>query len=138
MGARSIRFAASMALAAALAASAAAQARTFYVVRSGPDTRTVMDPQAIETVPGTTLRRAWSVTIQRNMHSPGIPPQPGYLRTLTEFDCERRLTRWRSLSAFSAAGVRLVAEDNKSVEWTPAEATGESLVAFRVRGSPPR
>ena len=57
----------------------AAEAAVYAVARYEMDVVTVMDPAAIEPVVGSAnLRRAWSVSIQRNLVSGG-PQQPGYV-----------------------------------------------------------
>src|SRR5262249_21201375 len=90
-------------------AATPALGRTFFVVQSSGDAWTVMDAQGIERIPGTTFRRAWAVRVQRNILS-GNPPQPGYVRTLTEYDCQQNRTRWREFTAFSRAGATLVSK----------------------------
>lgn len=119
----------------ALAASAlfggAAQARTFYIVQSGADAWTVMDPEGIERIGTGPVRRAWAVRVQRNILS-GNPPTPGYVRTLTEFDCEANRTRWREFSAFSRSGAMLVSKVNPNPEWGPADEASDTYAAHRV------
>jgi hypothetical protein len=121
--------------AAALAASALvcgpAQARTFYVIQSGPEAWTVMDPQGIEQVAGGPQLKAWAVRVQRNILT-GNPPTPGYVRTLTEFDCTANRTRWREFSAFSRSGALLISKVNPNPEWGPAEETSDGYAAHRV------
>lgn len=118
--------------AAALFWSAPASARTFFVVRSGPDAWTVMDAEGIEQVPETTIRKAWSVTVQRNILSAGLPPQPGYVRTLNEYDCEAGRVRWMTFSAYSRGGGLLVTRENPAPEWGPADEAEDILAGFRV------
>ena len=108
-----------------------AQARTFYIVQSGPQSWTVMDAGGVETIAGTTFRRAWAVRVQRNILS-GDPPQPGYVRTLTEFDCDLSRTRWREFTVFSRAGATLVSKVNPNPEWAPAEEASDTYAAHRV------
>ncbi|WP_293906007.1 surface-adhesin E family protein [Phenylobacterium sp.] len=119
-------------MAAGLALAAApALARTFYVVQSGADSWTVMDAQGIEAIPDTAFRKAWAVRVQRNILS-GNPPQPGYVRTLTEYDCQQTRTRWREFTAFSRSGATLVSKVNPNPEWGPAEEAGDTYAAYRV------
>ena len=92
-------FAATLALA---LAAGAAEARSYYIVQSGPDAWTVMDPEGIERL-SDAVRKAWVVRVQRNILT-GDPPTPGYVRTLNEYDCEASRTRWREFSAFSRSG----------------------------------
>ena len=124
-----LKIAALAGLAALLALPAAA--RTFYIVQSGPQSWTVMDAAGVEPIAGTTFRRAWAVRVQRNILS-GDPPQPGYVRTLTEFDCDLSRTRWREFTVFSRAGATLVSKVNPNPEWGPAEEASDTYAAHRV------
>lgn len=119
-------------IAAVLMAASSAAARTFYVVRSGADAWTVMDAGGIEQVAGSPVRKAWSVTVQRNILSAGLPPQPGYVRTLNEYDCLANRTRWMTFSAFSRGGGLLVSRQNPAPDWGPAEEAGDMLSGYRV------
>src|SRR4051812_2211882 len=89
-----------------LAGVGTAQARTFYVIQSGHEAWTVMDPEGIERVGDGAVRKAWTVRVQRNILT-GNPPTPGYVRTLHEYDCSQNRTRWREFSAFSRSGALL-------------------------------
>jgi hypothetical protein len=103
----------------------AAQIATFYVIRRTPDAWTVMDPAAIEKVPGGSIRRTYSVTIRRNLLDGG-PPQPGYVRTLNEYDCTARRLRWRSFTIYNRFGAMVVKQDNPDPAFVlPASATEE-------------
>ena len=116
----------------------AAQARTFNVIRATNDVWTIVDPTTVERDPGGIISKTWTVTVQRNIAQGGVP-QPGYLRTLTEYDCSRGETRWRSFSAFSRSGDLLVQKDNDWPQWTPANTRPEVLAAYRIvcgRGRP--
>ena len=117
-------------LALALAAGAA-QARSFYIIQSGADAWTVMDPEGIERIGTGAQRRAWVVRVQRNILT-GNPPTPGYVRTLTEYDCEANRTRWREFSAFSRSGTLLVSKVNPNPEWGPADEASDTYAAHRV------
>ena len=108
-----------------------ASARTFYIIQSGADAWTVMDADGVERVPGTSFRRAWAVRVQRNILS-GNPPQPGYVRTLTEYDCRENRTRWREFTAFSRSGVTLVSKVNPNPEWGLADEASDTYAAYRV------
>ena len=110
---------------------AASTAATFYVVQSGPEAWTVMDPQGIETIPGGALRKAWAVRVQRNILT-GNPPQPGYVRTLSEYDCDQTRSRWREFAAFSRSGAALISKRNPNPEWGPATETPDTYAAFKV------
>ncbi|MDZ4371404.1 MAG: hypothetical protein U1C74_08300 [Phenylobacterium sp.] len=109
----------------------AAEARIFYVVQSGADAWTVMDPEGIERVGEGSVRRAWSVRVQRNILT-GDPPTPGYVRTLSEYDCAVSRTRWREFSAFSRSGALLVSKVNPNPEWGPSEEASDLYAAHRV------
>ncbi|MEW5685233.1 MAG: surface-adhesin E family protein [Pseudomonadota bacterium] len=118
-------------LALALIAAPAA-ARTYYVVQSGADSWTVMDPEGVERVgEGGAIRRAWAVRVQRNILS-GNPPEPGYVRTLTEYDCQAQRTRWREFSAYSRSGKLLVSKVNPNPEWGPAAEAADIYAGYRV------
>ena len=108
-----------------------AMARPFYVIQSGGDGWTVMDPQSIELVEKGPVRKAWSVRVQRNILS-GNPPTPGYVRTLSEYDCQAQRTRWREFSAFSRSGGLLVSKVNPNPEWGPASEAADTYSAYRV------
>ena len=120
-------FAATLALA---LAAGAAEARSYYIVQSGPDAWTVMDPEGIERL-SDAVRKAWVVRVQRNILT-GNPPTPGYVRTLTEYDCEAGRTRWREFSAFSRSGALLVSKVNPNPEWGPADEVSDTYAAHRV------
>lgn len=120
-----------VAAAATLLAAQGAQARIFYITQSGRDAWTVMDAGGIETSPGSPVRKAWAVRVQRNILS-GDPPQPGYVRTLTEYDCAAGRTRWLEFSAFSRSGGLLVSKTNPQPEWGPATEASDTYAAYRV------
>ena len=120
-------FAATLALA---LAAGAAEAHSYYIVQSGPDAWTVMDPEGIERL-SDAVRKAWVVRVQRNILT-GNPPTPGYVRTLTEYDCEAGRTRWREFSAFSRSGALLVSKVNPNPEWGPADEVSDTYAAHRV------
>jgi hypothetical protein len=125
------RLAASLAGLLALTLPAAAAARPYYVIQTSGEGWTVMDPQGVETVAGSPVKKAWAVRIQRNILSSG-PPQPGYVRTLSEYDCAAQRTRWREFSAFSRAGKLLVSKVNPQPEWGPADEESDTYAAYRV------
>lgn len=109
----------------------AAQARTFYIVQSGPDGWTVMDPEGVEVVEDGKVRRAWTVRVQRNITN-GQPAQPGYVRTLNEYACADYRMRWREFSAFSRSGALLVNKVNPNPEWGPVAETPDTRAEYRV------
>jgi hypothetical protein len=115
----------------ALAAVAGARAATFDVVRSGPDTVTLLDPAAVEKLGDGKVRRAWSVSVQKNLVSGG-PQQPGYVRTLNEYDCTGWKIRWRSFFVYSRFGDLVIHKDNDDAGWTPIEGNFEAAAGARV------
>lgn len=115
-----------------LALAPKAWAGAYAIVRSQPDTITVMDPAGVEPVPGNDrLRQAWSVSVQRNLVSGGAP-QPGYVRTLSQYDCAGRTVRWKSFAAFSRFGAPLMSQENKDDGWKPVAANSEEDAAIRL------
>lgn len=128
---RSVRLLRRLVVLLALGAPATASSATYYVVQSSPDAWTVMDPQGIESIPGGVRRKAWSVRVQRNILT-GDPPQPGYVRTLSEYDCDQTLSRWREFSAFSRSGATLVSKRNPNPEWGPASEAPDTYSAFKI------
>ena len=115
---------------AALACAAPAQAAVFAVIRSSDNEVVVMDPSAIETIEGG-FRRAWNVSVQKSLGSGG-PQQPGYVRTLNEYDCAERRMRWRSLAIYSRFGAEILKKDNPDLSWNPAGGNGEAEAGLRV------
>lgn len=115
----------------ALGAPATALSATFYVVQSGAGAWTVMDLQGVETIPGSGWRKAWAVRVQRNILT-GDLPQPGYVRTLSMYDCDQTLVRWREFSAFSRSGATLISKRNPNPEWDPATEAPDTYAAFKV------
>jgi hypothetical protein len=111
-----------LALAATIVALCAngARAATFDVIRSGPDAVTLLDPTAVEAVAGTGVRRARSVSIQRNLVSGG-PQRPGYVSTLNEYDCGQWAIRWKSFSVYSRFGDLVLHKDNPDAAWGPID-----------------
>lgn len=115
---------------AALFASVA-EAKSFYLAPAGKDSWLVIDPLTVESQPGGVVRRMWSVTVQRSIVSSG-PPQPGYVRTQTDYDCLNKQMRWRTFSAYSRSGALLVARDNPNPGWTEATSAVDTYAAFKV------
>ena len=117
---------------AGLATAPASQAAVFAMVRAEPDTITVMDPAAVEAVPGAgNLRRAYSVTVQKTLVSDG-PQQPGYVRTLNEYDCAARMIRWKSFSVYSRFGDLVIHKDNADQTWSPTPPGSEAEASTRL------
>lgn len=125
--------AAALSAACALLSAGVAHSAIYAVVRLETDVVTVMDPKAVETVAGAdNLKHAWSVSIQRTLSSDG-PQQPGYVRTLNEYDCAARKMRWKSLSAYSRFGDLVMTRDNTDEAWTASAApSSEADAALRV------
>jgi hypothetical protein len=117
-------------LAAALLSASGARAAVFAVIRSSDNEVVVMDPSAVETVDGG-FRRAWNVSVQKSLGSGG-PQQPGYVRTLNEYDCAERRMRWRSLAIYSRFGAQVIKKDNPDLSWNPASGNGEAEAGLRV------
>jgi surface-adhesin protein E len=110
----------------------AARAAVYAVVRSEPGVVTVMDPAAVERVDGSpSLRRAWSVSIQKVLISGG-PQQPGYVRTLNEYDCAARKVRWKSFSVYSRFGAPVMQKDNGAEAWNTGAPGSEADAALRL------
>jgi hypothetical protein len=117
---------------AGLAVAPASQAAVFAVVRAEPDTITVMDPAAVEAVPGAVnLRRAYSVTVQKTLSAEG-PQQPGYVRTLNEYDCAARTIRWKNFSVYSRFGDLVIHKDNVEQTSNQAPQGVEAGVSMRL------
>jgi len=102
-----------------------------YVIRRTEDAWTVMDPTAIEQVPGGPIRRAYSVTVRRNLLNGG-PPQPGYVRTLNEFDCDAMKFRWRTFTIYNRFGSVVVKQDNTDPAFLALGRGGEEEDIFRT------
>ena len=123
--------AAGVATAATLATASlatAAQAAVYQVVQSGPDEITVLDPAAVEPIPGASRQfRAWSVNVKRVLVEGG-PKQPGYVRALSDYDCAAKKVRWRSFTAYSRFGSVVMRQDNLQPDWA-GSATDPGLKA---------
>jgi len=115
----------------ALAAAGAARASVFAVLDSKPDVVTVLDPAAIQTVGQTAVRRAWSVSVKKVL-TEGGPPQPGYVRTLNEYDCVARRVRWRTFQVYSRFGDLVMKQDNRDDDWNPTPDAGEGAAAMKA------
>jgi hypothetical protein len=117
---------------AGLFCATAAPAAVYAIVRSEPEVVTVMDPAAIEAVDGSdTLRRAWSVSVKKNLVSGG-PQEPGYVRTLNEYDCAAHALRWKTFFVYSRFGVSVMHKDNDDPAWIPAAPKSEEEAAMRL------
>jgi hypothetical protein len=119
-------------LGAVLAAVATgAAARTFNIVQSGLDSWTIYDPATVERPDGGPVRRVWTVRVMRNISS-STPPVPGYVRTLTDYDCDRGEFRWREFSAFSRSGDLLLNRINPSYSWERSDKAADTLAAHNA------
>jgi hypothetical protein len=115
-----------------LCSATPSRAAVYAVVRSETDVVTVMDPAAVELVPGKSdLRRAWSVSVQRNLVSGG-PQQAGYVRTLNEYDCAAHKIRWKSFFVYSRFGASVMHKDNDDETWNAITAGGEPEASARI------
>jgi hypothetical protein len=129
---RPFRIARTLTAAAILALAAfAAQAQPYYVLRANGDARTIIDPSAIEQVPGGAVRKTWTVTVQRNLVG-GSAPQPGYVRSVNEYDCAQQTMRWRNFTAYSRSGSPLASRTNPSQDWEAVTPRSGALVEWRV------
>jgi hypothetical protein len=110
---------------------AAARAAVFAVLQSSPDVVTVLDPTSIQTIGQSAVRRAWSVSVKRVL-TEGGPQQPGYVRTLNEYDCVARTLRWRTFQVYSRFGDLVMKQDNRDDVWNPTPDEGEGAVAMKA------
>jgi len=120
-----------LAAAVSITTAGSAHARNFVLTDVSPGAWTVIDPEGIETMGGGVVRRAWSVQVLRNILSQP-PEQPGYVRTLTDYDCERREFRWREFSAFTRSGETLVTKQNPAYGWESVTKGPDTLGAYQV------
>jgi hypothetical protein len=117
--------------AAALVAAGAAHASVFAILESRPDVVTVLDPAAIQTVGQSAVRRAWSISVKKVL-TEGGPQQPGYVRTLNEYDCVARQVRWRTFQVYSRFGDLVMKQDNRDDDWNPAPDEGQGAAAMKA------
>jgi hypothetical protein len=115
----------------AVAPAAPSASTIVYVIRRTEDAWTVMDPAAIEKVPGGPLRRAYSITVRRNLLNGG-PAQPGYVRTLNEFDCDAMQFRWRTFTIYNRFGAVVVKQDNADPAFAALGRGSEEEDIFRT------
>jgi hypothetical protein len=90
-----------------------------------------MDPAAIEKVADGAIRRAYSVTVRLNLLNGG-PPQPGYVRTLNEFDCDAMKFRWRTFTIYNRFGAVVVKQDNADPAFAALGRGSEEEDIFRT------
>jgi hypothetical protein len=110
---------------------AAPAATIVYVIRRTEDSWTVMDPAAVEKVAGGPIRRTYSVVVRRNLLNGG-PPQPGYVRTLNEFDCEAYKVHWRTFTIYNRFGAVVVKQDNADPAFKPLERGSDEEAIFKT------
>jgi hypothetical protein len=130
----------SLALAAAVALVAtAAEARIFVVLRSPVEGWTLYDPAAVEDRPGGVVRRVSTITVRRSIMDGG-PDQPGYIRTLADYDCIQGQVRWQLVDAFARNGELLVTQRNTTEGWRSVAADGETQAIYDAlcTGAAPR
>jgi len=129
---RGVRLGLCLALSGAgLAAAGTARAVSFDVIRSGPDMVTLIDREAIAPVGAGKVRRARSVSVQKNLVSGG-PQQPGYVTTLNDYDCEQWTIRWSSFSVYSRFGDLVLHKDNPDPAWAPIAGNFEAEAGARI------
>lgn len=116
---------------AALSAAPGVRAATFDVVGRADGKVTLLDAAAVEKVGDGQVRRAWSVNVQKDLVSGGTA-QPGYVRTLNEYDCTNWKVRWRSFSVYSRFGEMMLQKDNPDTAWTPIEGNLEAAASARI------
>ena len=90
-----------------------------------------MDPAAVEKVAGGPIRRTYSVVVRRNLLNGG-PPQPGYVRTLNEFDCEAYKFHWRTFTIYNRFGAVVVKQDNADPAFKPLERGSDEEAIFKT------
>ena len=112
-------------------ATPSAAAQGFYLTRSTPESWTIMEPAAIPPAAGMAVRSSWTVTVKKNLLDTG-PPQPGYVRTLKDYDCERRRVLWRSISAYSRVGALVIKRENEQTSWDLPPANAEDEGELRL------
>jgi hypothetical protein len=105
---------------AGLAAADGAHAASYDVIRTLPDSVTLLDRNAVEAVGQGEVRRARSVSVQKNLVSGG-PQEPGYVITLNEYDCARWTIRWTGFSVYSRFGALVLHKDNADPAWAPID-----------------
>ncbi|THD58691.1 hypothetical protein [Phenylobacterium sp.] len=108
-----------VAFGAAVLGAGRAEAALFDVVRSNASAVTVIDPSAVEAVPGDgKVRRVRSVAVQRSITADG-PRQAGYVSTISDYDCLKWRSRWRAFSVYTRFGALVLHKDNAEAGWTP-------------------
>jgi hypothetical protein len=111
-----MRSAAAALAAAALLSPPAAFAGTYSIVARTPDSWTVVDPAAAESLAGG-IKRLSSVTVQKSI-SPRGPPRPGYVKSLSEYDCALRKSRWIQFVLYDRSGAVVISQKNPKPDWS--------------------
>jgi hypothetical protein len=62
----------------------------------------------------------------------GGAPQPGYVRTLSEYDCVHSKVRWRTFSAYSRFGALVMSKGNDKAAWNPVAHGDDNEGALRA------
>ena len=88
----------------------------FRILASDADSITVVDPTGVRFDGQTRLFSAWTVAIKRKLTDEDAA-QPGYVRTLNEYDCVRRQFRWRTVMVYSRFGALVLQMDNTNSDW---------------------
>ena len=112
-------------------AATAAEARIFVVLRSPVEGWTLYDPATVEDRPGGVVRRVSTITVRRSIMDDG-PEQPGYIRTLADYDCVQRQVRWQLVDAFARDGQLLVTQRNTAEGWRAVAADGETQAVYEA------
>lgn len=103
-------------LAALCAAAGPTEAAVFRIVASDADSLTLIDPAATKFDSQTRLFSAWTVGVKRRL-TDEESAQPGYVRTLNEYDCVQRQVRWRTVMVYSRFGQLVLQRDNSTPNW---------------------
>jgi len=117
-------------VAASLALCSTAGAATFHVTEQTPRAWTLLDPSTVEQTGGGVFR-APSITVQRSITARG-DGRPGYLRTISEYDCAGRRSRWLSFTVYSESGAKILAQTNSDAAWTQPAPGAEAHRAMAV------
>jgi hypothetical protein len=92
----------------------------------------VIDPSTVERVEGQpSVQRAWSVTVKRSLVAEG-PPQPGYVRMQSDYDCAKARIHWRTFSVYSRFGALVMQKDNDDEAWADAADGSPEAASLRV------
>lgn len=88
-----------------------------------------MDRASVEIPEQGLVRKASTVTVQRRL----VGGQPGYVRTLNDYDCDARRIRWRNFSVYSRLGVKVLSKNNdRPTDWAPAPSGSVEDATLRI------